>query len=104
MVFRFPLQDKGYDNEQINFAKAALSNLIGGIGHFYGHSYVQSEYQSQPVKNWDAHLITAVPSRSFFPRGFLWDEGSTVTIVLWFGVNEAGAMIARYIFWSAHKP
>ncbi|XP_078485384.1 mannosyl-oligosaccharide glucosidase-like [Ciona intestinalis] len=72
---RFPLKDKGYDSAKIAFAKATLSNMVGGIGYFYGHSLVQSDNQKTPVKYWDAGLLTAVPSRSFFPRGFLWDEG-----------------------------
>jgi len=71
----FPLKSKGYKEEEITFAKAAFSNMIGGIGHFYGQSLVQSEDLKKPIPYWPAELLTAVPSRSFFPRGFLWDEG-----------------------------
>jgi mannosyl-oligosaccharide glucosidase len=59
----------------VSFAQAALSNMIGGVGYFFGTSKVQSFYTKEPVHYWRAPLYTAVPSRSFFPRGFLWDEG-----------------------------
>lgn len=72
----FQLKDKGYDAKHISFAKAALSNMLGSIGYFYGSSLVKSRYiTDEPVSYWKAPLFTAVPSRSFFPRGFLWDEG-----------------------------
>lgn len=72
---RFPLKSKNFREEEQEFAQAALSNMVGGIGYFYGKSRVVSRYFKKPVEYWESALYTAVPSRPFFPRGFLWDEG-----------------------------
>jgi len=67
----FRLAEKGtFSKEEQEFAMAVFSNLIGGIGYFHGPSIVHEEGEQPP-----ASIYTAVPSRSFFPRGFLWDEG-----------------------------
>ncbi|CAK7566684.1 MAG: Processing alpha glucosidase I [Sporothrix epigloea] len=77
------------------FARSMFSNLIGGIGYFYGHGIVDrsfaAAYEEENEGFWEDaaqaraehreeldgphELFTAIPSRPFFPRGFLWDEG-----------------------------
>ncbi|XP_061883082.1 mannosyl-oligosaccharide glucosidase-like [Entelurus aequoreus] len=71
----FGLESKGYSQPHIRLGKAALSNMLGGMGYFHGQSVVQSIYNEYPLLYPQGVLFTAVPSRSFFPRGFLWDEG-----------------------------
>ncbi|KAL3835679.1 hypothetical protein ACJIZ3_010415 [Penstemon smallii] len=69
------------DSESITVSKAALGNLLGGIGYFYGQSIISLppssnlEHGDKYISYWPAELYSAVPSRPFFPRGFLWDEG-----------------------------
>jgi mannosyl-oligosaccharide glucosidase len=75
--------------------KSMFSNLQGGIGYFYGNQMIDrsyaDEYDETDENFWEAaaearerkqqklegpyELFTAIPSRPFFPRGFLWDEG-----------------------------
>ncbi|KAK4462167.1 putative mannosyl-oligosaccharide glucosidase [Cladorrhinum samala] len=77
------------------FGRSMFSNLIGGIGYFYGQSLVDRsyapEYEEESEGFWEEaaeararkqevlegpyELFTSIPSRPFFPRGFLWDEG-----------------------------
>ena len=83
-------------SKYLPFAKSMFSNLIGGIGYFYGDEIVDRsyapEYEEENEGFWHetadarnrpggarlegpAELFTCIPSRPFFPRGFLWDEG-----------------------------
>ncbi|XP_004369226.1 mannosyl-oligosaccharide glucosidase [Trichechus manatus latirostris] len=78
----FELKKKGLSPEEQTLGQIALSGLLGGIGYFYGQGLVLpdtgvegSEQKADPVLFPPVPLFTAVPSRSFFPRGFLWDEG-----------------------------
>ncbi|KAI5865551.1 glycoside hydrolase family 63 protein [Durotheca rogersii] len=77
------------------FGRSMLSNLAGGIGYFYGQQVVDRsyapEYDEENEGFWEEtaeararkqeqldgpyELFTSIPSRPFFPRGFLWDEG-----------------------------
>jgi mannosyl-oligosaccharide glucosidase len=114
--------------EFTTFSHSLFSNLLGGIGYFYGDSLVDRsyapEYDEENEGFWEetaeararaevqvdkpAELFTAVPSRPFFPRGFLWDEGFhlvpiaewdldlTMSILSsWFNLMDSDGWIAR---------
>lgn len=73
----FALKPQGFSKLAVEFAKQALSNVLGGIGFFFGSTLAQSESSSSEMPDIlpAIGLLTATPSREVFPRGFLWDEG-----------------------------
>ncbi|KAK5162459.1 hypothetical protein LTR04_003695 [Oleoguttula sp. CCFEE 6159] len=119
-----PFNKAKYDG----FSKSLFSNLIGGIGYFYGDSVVDRsyapEYEEENEGFWQEaaeararnqqklegpyELFTSIPSRPFFPRGFLWDEGFHLLPILewdidltldiiksWFNLMDDDGWIAR---------
>jgi len=92
----FPIPDSPRRDALNAFSQAITSNLLGGIGYFYGTSIVDPSFSNEwdddgssadhedddkqstskgPHLTEPKALLTATPSRSFFPRGFYWDEG-----------------------------
>ena len=71
------LRGKPLDQSTHDFAASALSALLGSTGFFYGSSKVAPAAASGAGggQTPPSSLLAVVPSRPFFPRGFLWDEG-----------------------------
>ncbi|KAH0553114.1 hypothetical protein GP486_006699, partial [Trichoglossum hirsutum] len=121
---QYPFDKPKYER----FARSLFSNLIGGIGFFYGDSVVDRsyapEYEEENEGFWEeaaeardrhneklegpSELFTSIPSRPFFPRGFLWDEGFHLLPVVdwdidlaleivksWFNLIDEDGWIAR---------
>lgn len=91
----FPKIPQQYSEAVNGFARMSVSSLLGGIGYFYGTSITEDDAAksknslsavmgSQIEETSSRPLLTATPSRSFFPRGFYWDEGFHQLIIgLW---------------------
>lgn len=119
-----PFQDEHHDK----FSQSLLSNLMGGIGYFHGTSKVDVSsapaYAETDDRFWEKtaaaqsqatieeqgpyQLFSSIPSRPFFPRGFLWDEGFHLQVILdwdmdlalevlssWFDLMDEHGWIAR---------
>ena len=69
------LEAQGLDKSVIPCAQKALSNMVGSIGYWYGESLIFQGQGNAPMEVEPQSLFSGCPARSFFPRGFLWDEG-----------------------------
>ena len=84
-------------------ASAALGNLLGSITFFHGRQLVAAPSGGrggarQPPRESEPHgLYTGVPSRSFFPRGFLWDEGFHQLVASQWSPALAGAVVGSWL-------
>ena len=68
------LNEKNSESLQ-QMSKEALSNILGGIGYFHGSIKQKQKNNIDENVIKEKGLFTATPCRSYFARGFLWDEG-----------------------------
>lgn len=91
------------DSKELSVGRAALSSLLGGVGYFYGQSKIAlpkgftQKNGDKYISYWPAALYTAVPSRSFFPRGFLWDEGFHQLVIWRWDVHISMDIIGHWL-------
>ncbi|KAI6181052.1 putative mannosyl-oligosaccharide glucosidase [Aphelenchoides besseyi] len=73
----FIADNKNVKEHEFQIGKFALSNMLGGIGYWDGPVRMKSKHwPSERIETYGPlELFSAVPSRPFFPRGFIWDEG-----------------------------
>ena len=72
------LERRGFREVQVEAGRFAQSNLLGGLGYFAGRVEIKPVPGAEGGgggPSFASALFSATPSRSFFPRGFAWDEG-----------------------------
>ncbi|KAJ4294312.1 Processing alpha glucosidase I [Kalmusia sp. IMI 367209] len=82
------------------FSQTAFSNLQGGLAYFHGTGSVERLTGKDGVSvhtEGPYELFTHVPSRSFFPRGFLWDEGFHLLLILEWDADLALEVIRSWL-------
>lgn len=117
------------DEKYGNLSQALLSNLLGGLGFFHGDRGVGAshapEYEETGLNFWEkasaamakapivntapTSLLTFTPSKPFFPRGFLWDEGFHLLPIIEWDLDLAVAVLRSWLGlmdadgWVAHE-
>lgn len=111
----FPRTAPFRDNRHATFSEALLSNLLGGLGFFHGDSKVSHTMQAEGLDldslvgdrmgiadtkvttTKPSSLLSFTPSRPFFPRGFLWDEGFHLLPVIEWDIDLAITVLRSWL-------
>ncbi|EJW87946.1 mannosyl oligosaccharide glucosidase [Wuchereria bancrofti] len=93
----YGLSAKGYPDFYQELGRVALSNMLGTIGYAHGSNRVQSSYSSKQSLYGPHSLLSTCPSRSVFPRGFLWDEGFHQLLLMKFDPDLSLEIIASWL-------
>ncbi|KAK1831601.1 glycoside hydrolase [Podospora conica] len=113
----FPRAPPFRQEKYANFSREILSNLLGGLGFFHGDTKVDysnsSAYQETDLDFWTQAasamsrapvtttppqtLLSHTPSRPFFPRGFLWDEGFHLLPVIEWDLDLAISVLQSWL-------
>lgn len=125
----YPPQRPFQGQHYLRFSQSLLSNLMGGIGFFYGSDMISlnstADFTDTSDDSWmytslgeslemvqerePRRLLTTVPSRPSLSRGFLWDEGFHLQILLEWDMDLALTMVSSWFDlmdddgWIAHE-
>ncbi|KAK3358234.1 glycoside hydrolase family 63 protein [Lasiosphaeria hispida] len=112
----FPRAAPFEQDKYARFSQAIISNLLGGLGFFHGNTLVDDSqapaYEETELNFWEdaatamanatitqtvpLTLLSHTPSRPFFPRGFLWDEGFHLLPVLEWDLDLAISVLQSW--------
>ncbi|KAF2108891.1 glycoside hydrolase [Lophiotrema nucula] len=113
----FPRDSVYQDDKYGSFTQSVLSQLLGGLGFFYGDTKEDrsnaTEYLETEPNFWEAAaearkrapvtttkpftLLSHTPSRPTYARGFLWDEGFHLLAVMEWDLDLAVSVIKSWM-------
>jgi mannosyl-oligosaccharide glucosidase len=113
----FPRANIFRHSQYAYIAQSILSQLMGGLGFFYGNAKEDrsnaSEYQELDTSFWEKAaeargrasitttkpmtLLSHTPSRPVYPRGFLWDEGFHLLPIIEWDFDLAVSVIRSWM-------